>query len=836
MAMAMVVSLAAPAAANAATALQAAHQTSKEVVSVLPMEVNEEVDLCFLGAPEGWRDLERGWTTSDEKIATVDNDGLIKAVAPGKATIKFNMEGCESAVVEVVVNAPVVAEEFEVTQKSGTALDINFAGETSYDVKDVTLYVVYENATDPENPIEIKWPIDAANSKKNGKVITITPFVALGDGDSYKVVVGNYEDTITTKIGQIDKITLTAEKNSVEIDKNVKVTPKLFSGDVDLTDRYINLVDVEYSVQILAGSKEDMKYDDDENFVLTVNFFEANMTVAVTAVVKNAKNETIATSDPVGITSVAKEPWSFEAVVVDWALIHKDAKKVDWNKKTVPADKSPEGEYSIVLKFKDSEGKTYVTAANAVQEDDDADAENIHINRKDDAITAAKYEVLFYSANEEVMLVDEVTGQIGVYTPETGVFYIGLNYFGADDEVLKYIYAGEVEIGDSTRLDKVTPKKATAEVVTAALTSDFVKDTTIELQPVDQYGDEWKGVSYTAYFKGANDAVVKIADKNFTGNKLTITGTDLKAANDAVEKVYIEATSTDVLNPVKVTTSVDVTIISPKYAADGKTIVLDMETKNRYKDYSVIVPAGETVDVYNTGSAIVEGAITLYQTSNGAEVGTYLSTDKIIAVKKAEELKGYTVEGTRYVVLRDSKGNVVALDWTTDDDSTEKREDNELVFDLNKITTSEDGVKYLTYAELGQYKIEVVTVRYNQRNGLRNDYVETAEFTVKTTAPEVKYAGKSSSTFGKSCVTLDSKGNVTDIDVEAVILATMKFKKGNDAYVPTNNIADYKAVVVGESVIIQYVVLEVPVASGAVVEVTIIPSSVVSVKYDANKQ
>jgi hypothetical protein len=777
------------------------------------MEVNEEVDLCFLGAPEGWRDLERGWTTSDEKIATVDNDGLIKAVAPGKATIKFNMEGCESAVVEVVVNAPVVAEEFEVTQKSGSALDITFAGEVSYDVKDVTLYIVYENASNPEKPIEIKWPIDTANSKKNGNVITITPFVALGDGDTYKVVVGDLEPVnVETKIGAITDIVIEAAKNEVFTETPVKVTPKLLSNGVDLTDRYLNTLEIEYTVQVVAGTDDDLDYADDENYVLEVEFFEADMVIAVTAVVKNSKNEVLATSDPVGITSKEKEAWSFDGAVVDWALISESATVVDWSKKSVPADKSNNGEYSIVLKFQDSEDKTYVTAPNAIRDKGSNKDNHTYINGSTDAISAAKYAVYFYSANEDVMLVDEETGEIGVYTPATGVFYIGLEYYGGEEEVLKYIYAGEVEIADATKLDKVYPKKDTANV-TKLTEGNFAKKAEVELVAEDQYGDTWAGVAYTAYFLGANNAKVALDATCFTDKAgfISLEGADFAAANDSVERVYIEATSTDPLNPVKLTTYIDVTITAPKTDANG-AIVYDTVVKNRYATYPVIALDKDVKydlkDTTAAGTVIAE--IDLYKTSNGAQVAYYNAADFETPATE-DEIKALTNEGTKYIVVRDPSKKIVALN-------------DDLSFALNTVNGNA-----VTYAAKGTYTVEVVTIRYNSRNGNRNDYVVTSTIAVDNTAKTVTFDGKKSNTFSADC--LVTEGNVTTIDVKDVVVETMKFKLGNDAWTITaDKILDVKAVVLDNAVIIQWVKVKVPVAGDMYVEKTIIPSSVVSVK------
>ena len=51
------------------------------------LKVGETTKATATIMPEGAEGVELAWTSSDDKIATVDKDGNVKAVAEGKATL-----------------------------------------------------------------------------------------------------------------------------------------------------------------------------------------------------------------------------------------------------------------------------------------------------------------------------------------------------------------------------------------------------------------------------------------------------------------------------------------------------------------------------------------------------------------------------------------------------------------------------------------------------------------------------------------------------------------------------------------------------------------------------
>ena len=146
MALAMVVSLAAPAAAKAVAAneLKIAYQNGSAISEVNLAKVGDTEDLKFTGAPD-YKEAGFEWISSNPAVATVDKAGVVTAVAAGTAnvTIKIGTDR-EATVVVNVVNLPtytatmgtsrdnlMTAAELEI----GEVIDLAFFGIKDYDAK-----------------------------------------------------------------------------------------------------------------------------------------------------------------------------------------------------------------------------------------------------------------------------------------------------------------------------------------------------------------------------------------------------------------------------------------------------------------------------------------------------------------------------------------------------------------------------------------------------------------------------------------------------------------------------------------------------------------------------
>ncbi|MCR5585130.1 MAG: Ig-like domain-containing protein, partial [Lachnospiraceae bacterium] len=55
------------------------------------MNVGDQVDFCFFGAPSDWTTCYKGWTSSNKAVATVDNKGVVTAKSQGTAYITVQL-------------------------------------------------------------------------------------------------------------------------------------------------------------------------------------------------------------------------------------------------------------------------------------------------------------------------------------------------------------------------------------------------------------------------------------------------------------------------------------------------------------------------------------------------------------------------------------------------------------------------------------------------------------------------------------------------------------------------------------------------------------------------
>ncbi|MDZ4957450.1 hypothetical protein GNF51_17100, partial [Clostridium perfringens] len=84
------------------------------------LKINESLELKATISPEDATNKDVTWTTSDEKVAKVDENGKVIAVAPGKATITVTTkDGNFKAVAEIIVKD----KEVPVVKVTGVSLD-----------------------------------------------------------------------------------------------------------------------------------------------------------------------------------------------------------------------------------------------------------------------------------------------------------------------------------------------------------------------------------------------------------------------------------------------------------------------------------------------------------------------------------------------------------------------------------------------------------------------------------------------------------------------------------------------------------------------------------------
>ncbi len=203
MALAMVVSMVAPAGSALAAETGVSLQGTKTIVETWELDkVGATVDFSFQGAPKDWK-TTFAWTSSNKDVATVDKAGVVTAVAAGTATITITAGADasykETVVVTVKEAAPVVAKEaFEVKQTSTNAATLTF---------DVPATGVNMDT------LEIVWLISDLEVEMNKKDVVVKDNVAtvtLNDnfvnGGSYIFRYNNTDVKYTASAGEVARV------------------------------------------------------------------------------------------------------------------------------------------------------------------------------------------------------------------------------------------------------------------------------------------------------------------------------------------------------------------------------------------------------------------------------------------------------------------------------------------------------------------------------------------------------------------------------------------------------------------------------------------------------
>ena len=135
------------------------------------------------------------YTSSDETIATVSEDGTVKGVKAGKATIKATLKiGKDTATATQDVEVKNVILK-SVAQKKASQIVATFAGDTSkLDKKDITITNTANN---------VVYPVKAISVAADKKTVKIDTYSEMNDAKEYSVKYDGTEVTFTATDGTV---------------------------------------------------------------------------------------------------------------------------------------------------------------------------------------------------------------------------------------------------------------------------------------------------------------------------------------------------------------------------------------------------------------------------------------------------------------------------------------------------------------------------------------------------------------------------------------------------------------------------------------------------------
>ena len=197
----------------------------------LELVEGESAQLTATVSPENASDKSVKWTSSDEKVATVDNAGKVTAVAPGSAKITVTTtDGNKEASCTITVSAKKIPVEGVTLDK--TELEL-VEGESTQ----LTASVSPEDASDKS----VEWTSSdetVATIDNAGKVTAVAPGTA-------KITVTTNEGakeascTITVSAKKIPVEEVTLDKNEVEIIKGESAQLTATISPEDATDKSV---------------------------------------------------------------------------------------------------------------------------------------------------------------------------------------------------------------------------------------------------------------------------------------------------------------------------------------------------------------------------------------------------------------------------------------------------------------------------------------------------------------------------------------------------------------------------------------------------------------------
>ena len=208
------------------------------------LAIGEDVKLTSKVAPAS-SGSSVTYTTSDEKIATVANDGTVKAVAEGEATITASAK-CGTKTVKATAKVTVKKTVFKsVTQTKLTELAAEIAGDTK-DLK-TTDFSIVNTATKVVYPVS-KVAVDSKDATK----VTLTLFSELKDGQNYDVTLNGVTKSFKASDGQVASIAVDPVTIPYATETEIKLVAKDANG-VAVKELAYGTADANYDFTINAN-------------------------------------------------------------------------------------------------------------------------------------------------------------------------------------------------------------------------------------------------------------------------------------------------------------------------------------------------------------------------------------------------------------------------------------------------------------------------------------------------------------------------------------------------------------------------------------------------------
>ncbi len=347
----------------APTALKIAEESKKAEAVVSPtynLKVNDTIDLTFVGATgyDAAAAATKKWSSKDTKVATVDKNGVVKALKAGQTVITIT---CTAKGVEYQGTATVNVSDstVEVKQTKYNEVAVIFAteGDATSAKANIKAYLVQRAANGNTRLRDARPTVAIDGTNKN--VVNVSGLV---DGLEYQIAVPgvatNY--TVNMKVGEPYEVTLYYPVAYVAKGKNITgtdITTQVANPVVEVLD--VNGIVVNFDASKLTYKALEKK----GNANLATSASAQKAKGAVTFTNGNAESE-MKVQVTYKFTDSAKKEQSLTAVAYAQADAYTAPSLGGWAESIVATDKKAENivyddNYSITLNVNESKYLAY---------------------------------------------------------------------------------------------------------------------------------------------------------------------------------------------------------------------------------------------------------------------------------------------------------------------------------------------------------------------------------------------------------------------------------------------------------------------------------------------
>ena len=436
------------------------------------------------------------YTSSDETIATVSEDGTVKGVKAGKATIKATLtigKDTATATQEVEVKKFILNS---VTQSKLRELTVDVAGDTK--ALKATDFTVVNPKTNVKYPVS-KIAVDSKNTTK----VTLTMFADLSDAADYDVTLDGITKSFKATDGKVASISVDPLTIPYATEKEIKLVSKDANG-VIVKELPYGKADSSYTFTINTNGNG---YTSGSNLYLN----KAGDTAVAEISYKSGKYD----KDGKPVDNIAAQKVTITAV--DQSAVSEFAVKIDKPGKSF--DKAKDSNKIAV------EDTTRTTAYFKIKDADGKEVSDSVYN---------KYTV--ESSDKSVLMLDSNTITVDSNKTRSVVLKgvkVGTAYLLFKDRDNKIVGSVAIDVVAKREVASITLDKNYLTISNTANTTRTVKATL-----KDQYGDDWTlGTDYIQpEYKDSSNGE-KLANITVTGNKVTV---DVAAAKIGTYNYYIQ--------------------------------------------------------------------------------------------------------------------------------------------------------------------------------------------------------------------------------------------------------------------------------------------------------